>query len=169
MGVSRRTFLILGQTLIGAAAFPTKFWGAIHNPSNKTGNLASLGIANFRPLVNSSFAVGPGASPIAWFRLLSVEPMNAGTKPASATGLRRVHPVSTETFALHFQATGEKLAQGTYDFDHPVLGSFPMFVVPAGPDTFVAIISHMSSLAIPLPPTGNPKGPRLSATTSNVG
>lgn len=168
MGVSRRSFLVLGQTLIAVTAFPMKFWGAIHNPSGKRANLASLDIANFQPLVNSSFAVGPEASPIAWFRLLSVEAMNARTTP-SVTRLRRAPTVSVQTFALHFQATGEKLEQGTYDFDHPVLGRFAMFVVPSGPDTFVAIISHMSSLALPLPPSGNPKGPRLRVISSNVG
>ena len=168
MGVSRRNFLQLGRVFLAAAAFPVKFWGASPARLAKTVNLASLKMANFQPLVNSSFSAGSDSSTMAWFRLLSVEAMNAKAAAAPAAGVRRGRSATVDTFALHFQATGEDLPQGTYEFGHPSLGSFPLFVVPSGPTTYVAIISHITSLVVPILPPADPKSPRSFAATGEV-
>jgi uncharacterized protein DUF6916 len=169
MGVSRRNFLQLGQVFLAAAAFPTKFWGASPARLAKTANLGTLKMASFQPLVNSSFSVGSDSSTTAWFRLLSVEAMNAKAGAAPLAGMRtRSRSAALDTFALHFQATGEDLPQGTYEFEHPSLGSFPLFVVPSGPTTYVAIINHIESLAVPILPPGGPKRPRLTVAAAEV-
>ena len=44
-------------------------------------------------------------------------------------------PHSREPFTLIFrEASGALFPQGTYDLEHPALGTFPLFVVPIGPD-----------------------------------
>ncbi len=152
MSVSRRRFLVAGQTLLAAAALPLKFFGAatLEFGSANTANLASWTKGTFKPLVSSSFAVHSGARTTAWFTLLSVEDMNSktptetapmafGLKPSSAP------PPATDTFALHFHGTGETLQQGTYELEHHALGKFSLFVVPSGATTYTAVISHIES------------------------
>ena len=39
-------------------------------------------------------------------------------------------PPGWETFSLLFAGAVAALPQATYDVDHPVLGSFPLFLVP---------------------------------------
>jgi hypothetical protein len=162
MDVSRRNFLLLGQSLLAATVLPTKLLAAGRPPSTKAANLATMTIANFKAVINSSFGVGSGSSPTAYLRLLSVDSMN------SKAILKSSHPAPTvDTFALHFQGTGETLAQGTYEFDHPVLGRFSLFVVPSGVTTYVAIVSRITTPLAVAPPA-NPKlskGRPVSAPT----
>jgi len=150
MVVSRRKFLVAGQTLLASAALPMNFFGAATSNvgSSKTANLAALNKESFLPLVNSSFRVHSGSLTRAWFTLLSVQDMNPGApgRATSAAVLPRkpkspVPPL--DTFALHFYGTGESLPQGTYEFEHPSFGRFSMFVVPSGKTTYAAIISHL--------------------------
>ncbi len=157
MSVSRRKFLLAGQTLLAAAALPIKFFGAVSNVSlgsSKAANLASATKATFQPLVNSSFAVQANSMTTAWLTLLSVEDMNgkaAAPSTSLAFGLRAIKaaPQVTDTFALHFQGTGETLKQGTYELEHKALGSLQLFLVPTGPTTYSATISHLQS-ALPI-------------------
>jgi hypothetical protein len=155
MPVSRRSFLVAGQTLLAAAALPLKFFGAatLEIGSANTANLASWTKGTFQPLVSSSFAVHSGARTTAWLTLLSVEDMNskapAKTAPMAfglkALGLRQP---TIDTFALHFHGTGEALPQGTYELEHHSLGRFSLFVVPSGSTTYMAIISHIESATL---------------------
>jgi len=152
MPVSRRSFLVAGQTLLAAAALPLKFFGAgtLESASANTAKLASWTKGTFQPLVSSSFAVHSGARTPTWFTLLSVEDMNSKT-PTETTPLAfGVKPPSLpqptlDTFALHFHGTGEALPQGTYELEHHSLGRFSLFVVPSGTTTYTAIISHITS------------------------
>ena len=152
MPVSRRTFLVAGQTLVAAAALPMKFFGAATSQlgSANTANLASWTKGTFEPLVSSSFAVHSGALITTWFTLLSVEDMNLKTPRQTAPmafgarTLRTAQP-AINTFALHFHGTGDKLQQGTYELEHHTLGKFSLFVVPSGTTTYTAIISHIES------------------------
>jgi|SRR5580704_7579051 hypothetical protein len=154
MSVSRRTFLVAGQTLLAAAALPLKFFGAATSEfgSANTVNLASWTKRTFEPLVSSSFAVHSGAQTTAWFTLLSVEDMNSKTPTTGTTatfGLKtfRTTQPSIDTFALNFHGTGEALQQGTYELEHHSLGRFSLFVVPSGATTYTAIVSHIESAA----------------------
>lgn len=160
MYVSRRGFLVAGQTLLAAAALPTKFFGAssFGFGSSKAANLAFSTKETFLPLVNSSFAVRSGPLTTAWLTLLSVEDMNSKTfiqsKPITASGLKasRTTPTSINTFALHFYGTGEELQQGTYELEHHSLGQFSLFLVPSGKSTYMAVISHIRSVTPIEPP-----------------
>jgi hypothetical protein len=152
MPVSRRRFLVAGQTLLAAAALPMKFFGATATITN----MATWTKGTFQPLVNSSFAVLAGSGTAAWLTLLSVEDMNS--KPPVKTapmafGLKgpKASPAVIDTFALHFYITGETLPQGTYELEHRSLGRFSLFVVPSGTSTYTAIISHIES-AMPIQP-----------------
>jgi uncharacterized protein DUF6916 len=152
MSVSRRTFLVAGQTLLAAAALPLKFFGSatLEFGSAKTANLASWTKGTFEPLVSSSFAVHSGARTTAWFTLLSVEDMNSKTLAQTAPmafGLKpsKAPQPAIDTFVLHFHGTGEALPQGTYELEHHALGKFSLFVVPSGTTTYTAIISHIES------------------------
>ncbi len=157
MSVSRRRFLLAGQTFLAAAALPIKFFGAAAASNlgvTSNANLATATRATFQPLVNSSFAVQSGSLTTAWLTLLSVEDMNsksAATSEQMVFGLKAAKPSqqTTDTFALHFYGTGETLKQGTYDLEHHVLGKFQLFVVPAGTSAYTAIISHLES-ALPI-------------------
>jgi hypothetical protein len=153
MPVSRRKFLVAGQTLLAAAALPMKFFGAAavpeFGPSNTT-NMALWTIRTFQPLVNSSFTVRSGSATAAWLTLLSVEDMNSKTQANTAPmafGLKgpQASKPAIDTFALHFYLTGETLPQGTYELEHRSLGRFSLFVVPSGTSTYTAIISHIES------------------------
>jgi hypothetical protein len=153
MPVSRRSFLVAGQTLLAAAALPLKFFGAatLEIGSANTANLASWTKGTFQPLVSSSFAVHSGARTTAWLTLLSVEDMNskapAKTAPMGLKALGLRQP-TIDTFALHFHGTGEALPQGTYELEHHSLGRFSLFVVPSGSTTYMAIISHIESATL---------------------
>jgi len=166
MDASRRNFLVAGQTLLAFAAMPMKFFGAAASSwgSSKAANLALLSRENFLPLVNSSFAVREGTLTMAWLTLQSVEDMNqkisapmlpTAVPPKSAKGA----PPKIDTFALHFDLIGETLEQGTYELEHAALGRFPLFVVPSGASTYVAVISHIhGSAGGPVPQPVRHKG-----------
>ncbi|HYL76331.1 MAG TPA: hypothetical protein VEU96_19120 [Bryobacteraceae bacterium] len=136
---------------MAAAALPAKFLGAATlNFASSNSNLGSWTKGTFQPLVSSSFAVHSGEQIAAWLTLLSVEQLsfNAPTKAAPmAFGIRPSKAPQTivDTFALHFQGTGETLPQGTYDMEHHALGRFSLFIVPSGGATYSAIISHLES------------------------
>jgi hypothetical protein len=155
MAVSRRSFIVAGQTLLAAAALPIKFFGAatgIEPGSPNSSVLASATKATFLPLVNSSFAIVAGSLTNAWLTLLSVKDMNpktSGQTEPMAFGLKptKAATASTDTFALHFYGTGETLEQGTYEVKHRTLGQFSLFIVPAGPSLYTAVISHLLSAA----------------------
>ncbi|HMI51166.1 MAG TPA: hypothetical protein VK525_06625 [Candidatus Saccharimonadales bacterium] len=175
MAVSRRGFLVGGQVLLASAALPTKFLGAVIGASfgpSKTANLLSLNMASFAALRNTSFAVRSGAKTVAWFTLLSVEDMNrkASAAPPMAVPPKPVKTAAptTDTFALHFQSTGDTLEQGTYEVQHATLGQFSLFVVPSGISAYTAVISHFTSATQILPPKPvNPKGRLKSVITTN--
>lgn len=158
MYISRRNFLVAGQTLLAAAALPMKFFGAANFGSSKATDLTFSTKETFLPLVNSSFAVRSGSLTTAWLTLLSVEDMNSKTfiqsNPVSASRLKasRTTPASVNTFALHFYGTGEELQQGTYELEHHSLGQFSLFLVPSGKSTYMAIISHIQSVTPIQPP-----------------
>jgi hypothetical protein len=154
MDASRRNFLVAGQALLALAAIPIKIFGAAASSfgSSKAANLALLSRESLLPLLNSSFAVRGGVLTMAWLTLQSVEDMNQkvsaptipmAVPPKPAKGA----PPKIDTFALHFHLIGETLEQGTYELEHAALGRFPLFVVPSGASTCVAVISHIHGSA----------------------
>ena len=167
MPVSRRGFIFAGQTLLAAAALPMKFFAASVPEAgvSNTPNMTSWTKNTFQPLVSSSFRVHTGQLANTWLTLLSVQDMNAKTPAASgaagfALSLLKTRPAVLDTFALHFQGTGEALPQGTYELEHHTLGKFSLFIVPSGATTYTAVISHLlngGALAGPRPIKSKPQ------------
>jgi hypothetical protein len=159
MDASRRSFLVAGQTLLALAAMPVKFFGAAASSFawSKAAQLALLTRETFLPLLNSSFAVRSGLLTTTWLSLLSVEDMNQ-KPPAPAIPMAvqpsaaKTVPPKVDTFALRFHLIGEPLRQGTYELEHDSLGRFPLFIVPSGTATYVAVISHLQGSAGAPPP-----------------
>ncbi len=143
MEYSRRHLFRVGQAMLAAAALPKAVFSA------------ELGDAGFRltqkglqPLVNESFQVQSDAGVSRWFTLLSVEDMTPNPAAYRAPmimprNLKIPASPKTETFALHFSSSGEDLSQGTYVFEHKTTGRLPLFIVPSGNSTYVAVINQL--------------------------
>jgi hypothetical protein len=66
---------------------------------------------------------------------------------ASELELREVFKRGPASFSLFFNGPGEpRLAQSTYEFEHPELGRFPLFIVPGqvrgSTRNYEAVINH---------------------------
>jgi Domain of unknown function (DUF6916) len=97
-----------------------------------------LRLATYVPLVGSTFTIHrTGASPLS-------------VKLAAAT---RLHGVG-ESFSLIFRGhANAKLGQNTYNLEHPILGTFPLFVVPIGRATkgqdFQVVVNRIPASLMP--------------------
>ena len=144
MEYSRRHLFRVGQAILAAAALPKVVFSA---ELGETGfRLTQKGL---QPLVNESFHVQSEGGASRWFTLLSVEDMTPNPAAYRATMImpRNLNiPASpkTEAFALHFSSSGEDLSQGTYVFEHKTTGRLPLFVVPSGNSTYVAIVNQLT-------------------------
>jgi len=144
MELSRRHLLRVGQAALAAAALPKAAFSA--EWQEKGFRLSQKG---FEPLISAAFRVSMDAGTARWFTLLSVEdltPKIAPFQPAMIIPRYLKIPASpkTETFALHFASSGDELPQGMYNFEHDATGPVPLFVVPSGNSTFIAIINQLS-------------------------
>ena len=96
-------------------------------------DLATVTADTFRPHVGTRFKLSPEARGAFEMTLTGVEsqPSQDGT---------------TDTFTLRFQADGPvDLDQAIQRLDHAALGGFGMFLVPRGPQTVDAVVSHLLS------------------------
>ena len=101
----------IGKVAVGGAA------------SSREADLLTMTKDTFKPLIGSVFHVRNHKSVMIPLLLTSVkESPQAGA------------PLITEAFTLRFRSLpiGSPLPQGTYDFQHDALGSFPLFIVPSG-------------------------------------
>jgi hypothetical protein len=144
MEYSRRHLFRVGQALLAAAALPK---AAFSTEVGETG--FRLSQKGFEPLVNATFRLQSDSGASQWLTLLSVADMTTKA-PAYETAMvmpRHLKiPASprTETFALHFQSTGDALRQGTYVLEHEATGRLPLFIVPSGKFTYVAIVNLLA-------------------------
>jgi hypothetical protein len=122
VGVSRRGFVQGAGVLIAGG------WLRSTLPPGRTGTVASesappvhaMDQESFAAYLGQSFRVEGEATAPVDVRLVDV----ADRRPP--TGHH-----GGESFALIFRAPGDQaLAQGTYQFSHPVLGPFSLFIVP---------------------------------------
>jgi hypothetical protein len=123
VGVSRRGFVQ------GAGVLVAGGWLRSTLPPARTGAGASepappvhaLGQAAFAAYLGQSFRIEDGVAPPLDMRLVDV----ADRRPR-ADGHH-----GGESFALIFRGPGDRaLAQQTYQFSHPDLGTFALFIVP---------------------------------------
>jgi len=137
MQITRRELFRWGQGCLAATALPARVFGAA---SDSPDLLLTLTQQDFAAQIGSKFqTAGPAGQPV-WLLLLGAEQT---ATPAEAPHAPRGHVPRVDTFLLSFSRIGDALPQGTYSFQHDVLGAFPLFIVPSGELTCVATISHL--------------------------
>jgi len=126
LGTEVRSF---GQTAGDDLFFPP--------PESTLDPLNYFSSRHFQPLVGGVFQ-GEGEFGSFDFRLLEVKQLE------SKSNLKRGY--TGESFSLYFEAEGKTLPpSGTYDFDHPALGRFSLFVGPVGmSNNCEAIVNRIS-------------------------
>src|SRR5712692_11351568 len=169
MSINRRNFLKAGTLVALSAAIPLKATaqqprkGNDGNPIDQSKDVAAdplshYGKSAFSSYLNSIFRLYTGYSTID-VALVEVKDLTPGAATAQ-TG--------AECFSLLFRGGNVALPQNTYKIEHPSLGTFPLFLVPAGPDDngaqgFVAIINRL-----PYSEAQRPAPTRLSKPTGTV-
>lgn len=139
MAYSRRSMFRFGGAMLAAAAAPSAM--SLERSSLRADNPEFYAPGTFQPFVNTGFKVeSPDVH--AWLTLLTIDPC----KPAPAQSPRgAVLGPQTETAILHFAASGDELAQDTYELSHPDLGRFQLFLVPAGTFRYAATLNRLTS------------------------
>jgi hypothetical protein len=173
MSSSRRRFLKAGLLATMFAAIPLKnilgqSWkerdgNPGDGPSSAIQNndpLANYSKATFLSYLNSVFQLRT-AFTVVEVTLLKVDDMSA--------------PKGGECFSLLFRGgSGKPLGQSIYEVDHPALGSFPLFLVPVGPDNngaqgYLATINRLSyidAINLGIPKSAAPKTTSAPATAT---
>ncbi|MGH9569776.1 MAG: DUF6916 family protein, partial [Candidatus Angelobacter sp.] len=116
----------------------------------------ALGHDSFQAAIGSAFQVNStgGNRPPFWLRLLSVKDLDApmATNPANmavAPPAALLQAAHTTGFVLGFSGGPlPNVEQETFSFQHPELGQFALFIVPAGPQQYTAIINRLQLKAV---------------------
>jgi hypothetical protein len=108
----------------------------------------------FTRCVGESFSVNFNGAPLGSLTLISVASISAAPPPSTLRtpfAVRKpITPLqSIMAFSVRFQGSGQHLPQETYTFHLDAMGTFPLFIVPAGPeanpDTYTAIFNMQTS------------------------
>jgi len=146
MPVSRRGFLEF-STLMAAASATAGFSSIATAADDATTAAAShrdviarLSLDDAKYLVGSAFVVRTASGKPMRFVCTSVKALPGG---AASTAFE-------QPFAMRFLPQQPvSLKQGTYSFEHGVLGKFRLFIVPSGPKTtpryYTAVVNHSTS------------------------
>lgn len=144
MSINRRNFVKAGVLAAAVAAFPLRaimgqsFKERDGNPGEtppeQTDPLANYSKSSFVSYLNSIFQIQTVSGAIA-VTLAKVDDMSA--------------PKGGECFSLLFRGSSKTLKQDTYTVVHPSLGTFQLFIVPAGFDQngaheYTATINRLS-------------------------
>lgn len=151
MPVSRRRFLQNSAlAALGCAAGPIFAGKAQSKPSTAdpaTSMIAAPGRLQFESAIGASFEVSSDNVQPVWLRLLSVNdlPTLTPVNTASMAVPPPKHSTKTTTgFLLNFSGgPAENLAQGTYTFQNSTLGKFSLFIVPDGPQQYMAVFNYV--------------------------
>jgi hypothetical protein len=142
MSVSRRSFLTNSLVLTTLSAVqPVSSLAArssVFASQAELVTLETLTHENAQSFVGTNFQVSSGQKKTI-LKLIAVTDLRTNAEMA---GANRHH------FSLRFSGTRkEQLPQGTYTFQHITLGTFPLFIVPAGraaaTATYTAIINRI--------------------------
>ena len=120
-------------------------------PEQRYGSLAHITRDSFAAAIGSTFKFSgtSGKSQSFWLRLLSVKDLDAplATNPASMAvtppvAARQI--VRTSSFSLAwFGGPLHTVQQETFFVEHAELGQFALFIVPAGPQQYTAIVNRL--------------------------
>jgi hypothetical protein len=120
-------------------------------PEERYGGIAHLTRDSFASEIGSAFKLTSttGKSRPFWLTLLSVKDLStpAAANPAAmavAPPAAAQHIVSTSAFSLAwFGGPIHTVQQETFFVEHPRLGQFALFIVPAGPQQYTAIVNRL--------------------------
>ena len=120
-------------------------------PQQRYGGIAHLTRDSFASAVGSAFKLTStsGKSSPFWLTLLSVKDLTAPTAANPAAMAVSPPPaaqraVSTDAFSLAwFGGPLHGVQQDTFFVEHPQLGQFALFIVPAGPQQYTAIVNRL--------------------------
>jgi hypothetical protein len=157
MSLTRRNFVQAASiSLLAGAAFPAAF-AQTGSEKDETFSPEHLTIFNgvsaetFQRFVGEGFAVSSAGKSLGALTLLSVDARTAAPKGLNVHMVGRVPQHTGQVsagFTLRFKGSGDQLPQDTYTFRNAGLGSFPLFIVPAGPGvappTYTAVFSFMA-------------------------
>lgn len=141
--VSRRDLLRMGPVLIAAASVPVPLLAG-----SESDLLARLSRASFEPWVNTSFEGADSRGRRSWFTLTSVEDRSTGQARANRAAWAAMSrkpamaPPGMNCFELTFYGP-PGLPQDTYTLIHPVLGTFPLLLVPGETSLYIALINRL--------------------------
>ena len=120
-------------------------------PEQRYGGIANLTRDSFASAVGSAFKLTSttGKTSPFWLTLLSVKDLDAPLAANPATMAVSPPPAAqhfmrTSAFSLAwFGGPGHAVQQDTFFVEHPQLGQFALFIVPAGPQQFTAIVNRL--------------------------
>ena len=125
-------------------------------PEQRYGGVTHLTRDSFAGAVGSAFKLTStsGNSGVFWLRLLSVTDFSTlpPTNPASMAvspplAVRQI--VLTDSFSLaFFGGPLHSVQQETFFVEHPDLGQFALFIVPAGPQQYTAIVNRLQTKTV---------------------
>ena len=145
MRVSRRGFLGYSTMMAAASAssvlpLVAQTTDDMTTASSHPDVIARLSLDDAKYLVGSTFLVRPASGKPVRFVCVSVKSVPEGT----------TSNVAGQAYAMRFLPQNPvSLKQGTYEFEHSVLGKFRLFIVPSAPKVrlryYTAIVNHSYS------------------------
>ena len=125
-------------------------------PEQRYNGIANLSRDSFAGAIGSAFKLSStsGNSAPFWLTLLSVTELSA--PPVMNPASMAVPPpaaarqaLSTDAFSLAwFGGPIQNVQQGTFFVEHPQLGQFALFIVPAGPQQYTAIVNRLQTKTV---------------------
>jgi hypothetical protein len=125
-------------------------------PEQRYGHIANLSRDSFAGAIGSAFKLSStsGKNAPFWLTLLSVTELSApaAMNPASMAvpppAAARQSP-STDAFSLAWSGGPiPNVQQETFFAEHPHLGQFALFIVPAGPQQYTAIVNRLQTKTV---------------------
>ncbi|HZD09435.1 MAG TPA: hypothetical protein VE176_14355, partial [Candidatus Limnocylindrales bacterium] len=120
-------------------------------PEQRYGGIANLTRDHFASAIGSAFKLTStsGKTQTFWLTLLSVKDLTA--PPLTNPAAMAVSPppsaqqiIRTEAFSLAwFGGPIHNVQQDTFFVEHAELGQFALFIVPAGPQQYTAIVNRL--------------------------
>ena len=112
----------------------------------------------FKSLIGEAFTASLDREAVGSLTLIEVGSAESARQAHQATSGRMLGNIPKPSqqvivcFTLRFQGEGSQLKQNTYTLEHPALGTFPLFIVPAGPEanppTYTAVFNQLAEAAL---------------------
>lgn len=144
MGISRRGLLQFAPILAVTGAIPKRLLAETASP-----DFAALSQESFSGCVNTPFEAVDPKGKSTWLTLTSVEDLTSQiaelNRSAWAALPQRLpaEPPRLNVYALHFYGPPGSLTQGTYTMNNATVGSMPIFLVPDGYSSYMAVINRL--------------------------